>query len=140
MEGIQHAPLCVKKLRYSPPTCCCEGCGQSSPWVWHAQRLVYDPCLEGPVLLWVEAGVYRCAICARYFRAQGPFMQLYSSYTRRVVQTAVDAVLRDGMPIRRVAARMARDFWVRPSEASIRRWYRLVVPLGFSDNWGSVLI
>jgi len=27
--------------------------------------------------------------------------------------------------MRQVPTRMTRDFWVRPSEGSIRRWYRM---------------
>ena len=41
-----------------------------------------------------------------------------------MVSKAVDSVYRDGMAIRRVADRLARDFWVRPSEAMIRSWCR----------------
>jgi transcriptional regulator with XRE-family HTH domain len=36
----------------------------------------------------------------------------------------VEAVYHDGLALRRVAERLARDFWVRPSEAMIRRWCR----------------
>ena len=39
-----------------------------------------------------------------------------------MVQKAVDAVYQDGMAMRRVPERMARDFWVRPSEGMIRQW------------------
>lgn len=35
---------------------------------------------------------------------------------------AVYSVYQDGMALRRVTTRLARDFWVKPSEAMIRRW------------------
>ena len=41
-----------------------------------------------------------------------------------MVAKAVASVYEDGMAFRRVAARLARDFWVRPSEAMIRHWCR----------------
>jgi lambda repressor-like predicted transcriptional regulator/transposase-like protein len=39
-----------------------------------------------------------------------------------VVSKAVHSVYEDGMAFRRVGRRLARDFWVKPSEAMIRRW------------------
>jgi transposase len=39
-----------------------------------------------------------------------------------VVAKAVAAVYQDGMALRCVASRLARDFWVLPSEESIRQW------------------
>jgi transposase len=43
-------------------------------------------------------------------------------YAERVREKAVSSVYEDGMPFRRVTRRLARDFWVEPSEAMIRRW------------------
>jgi hypothetical protein len=39
-----------------------------------------------------------------------------------VVNKAIYSVYKDGMAFRCVARRLARDFWVKPSEAMIRRW------------------
>lgn len=36
----------------------------------------------------------------------------------------MDSVLKDGLPFCRVPDRMARDFWVHPSESSIRLWVK----------------
>jgi transposase-like protein len=76
------------------------------------------------VLLGVVVSVHQCRSCRRYFRAQPPFLRPDAVYTNRVVAKAVEAVYRDGLAFRRVAARLARDFWVQPSEAMIRRWCR----------------
>jgi hypothetical protein len=43
-------------------------------------------------------------------------------YTRRVVQKAVEAVHRDGIALRCVPDRLARDFWVRPDEKMVGLW------------------
>lgn len=45
-------------------------------------------------------------------------------YTNGVVSKAVQSVYADGMAMRRVSARMARDFWVQPSEGAVRSWCR----------------
>jgi len=41
-----------------------------------------------------------------------------------VVRKAIEAVSVDGLALRTVGQRLARDFWVQPSEAIIRRWCR----------------
>lgn len=49
-------------------------------------------------------------------------MRKNAVYTERVRQKAVLSVYEDGMAFRRVGRRLARDFWVEPSEAMVRRW------------------
>ena len=87
-------------------------------------RTAIDIDLDEPVLLGVVVSVHHCRGCQRYFRAQPPFLRPDAIYTHRVVAKAVEAVYHDGLAFRRVAERLARDFWVRPSEAMIRRWCR----------------
>ncbi len=41
-----------------------------------------------------------------------------------MVRKAIEAVSVDGLALRTVGQRLARDFWVQPSEAIIRRWCR----------------
>lgn len=72
----------------------------------------------------MRVSVHHCRACAHYFRAQPPFLRRDACYTQRVVRLAVGAVHEDGMAYRRVSQRLARDFWVQPTEASIRRWCR----------------
>jgi transposase len=52
------------------------------------------------------------------------FLRKNAVYTERVREKAVLSVYEDGMPFRRATRRLARDFWVKPSEAMIRRWCR----------------
>jgi hypothetical protein len=52
------------------------------------------------------------------------FLRPDATYTNRVVEKAIRSVFEDGMPFSRVPERLARDFWVQPSEAIIRRWCR----------------
>jgi hypothetical protein len=74
------------------------------------------------VFLLVTVGVHHCRRCQRHFRAQPPFLRPNTVYTERVRQKTVLSVYEDGMAFRRVTERLARDFWVRPSEAMVRRW------------------
>ena len=92
--------------------------------MWDVTRTAIDIDLDEPVLLGVVVSVHHCRDCQRYFRAQPPFLRPDAIYTHRVVAKAVEAVYHDGLAFRRVAERLARDFWVRPSEATIRRWCR----------------
>jgi hypothetical protein len=87
-----------------------------------ASRTALDIALDGPVVLLVTVSVHHCPACRHYFRAQPPFLRPDATYTNRVVTKAVQAVYHDGMAVRRVARRLARDFWVQPSEGMIRRW------------------
>lgn len=68
--------------------------------------------------------VHRCRSWGHYVRAPPPFLRRDATATDRVVHAAVASVFAEGMPATRVARRLARDFWVRPSEAIIRRWCR----------------
>jgi len=85
-------------------------------------RVAVDIDLNQPVMLAVQVSVHRCRPCGREFRAQPPFLRPDAIYTRRVVQKAVEAVYCDGLAARRVPDRLARDFWVRPSEKMVRLW------------------
>ncbi|MBU0495526.1 MAG: transposase [Chloroflexi bacterium] len=76
------------------------------------------------MLLYITVSVHYCARCDHYFRAAPPFLSRRAIYTHRVVDKAVRSVYEDGMAMRRVSERLARDFWVRPSEGRIRQWCR----------------
>ena len=87
-------------------------------------RVAIDIDLDHPVVLAVEVGVHVCPVCSRMFRAQPPFLRPRAIYTQRVVQKAVEAVYHDGLAMRCVPDRLARDFWVRPDEKMVRLWCR----------------
>ena len=74
------------------------------------------------MLLHVSVSVHRCSPCQHSCRAQPPFLRPDATYPNRVVTKAVQSVYHDGMAVRRVATRLARDFWVQPSEGMLRRW------------------
>jgi len=80
--------------------------------------------LEQPVVLAVVVSVHVCPVCGRMFRAQPPFLRPRAIYTQRVVQKAIEAVYHDGMAMRCVPDRLARDFWVKPAEKMVRLWCR----------------
>ncbi len=122
---VIHQTLChIRQIRYCLPTTACDRCGHAAARVWDTIRTAIDIDLEHPVLLSVTVSVHHCHACQHYFRLQPPFLRPDAIYTNRVVTKAVQSVVQDGMAMRRVPQRLARDFWVQPSEASIRRWYR----------------
>lgn len=100
----------------------CNLCQQPSESVDRAERTAIDLNIDHPTLLHIFVSVHHCSHCDHYFRAQPPFLRTDAIYTNRVVMKAVQSVFEDGMARRRVTDRMARDFWVKPSETSIRNW------------------
>ncbi len=119
------ATLCqVRRVQWSLASAPCDRCHRDAPRMWDVTRTAIDIDLDQPILLAVVVSVHRCRPCRHYFRAQPPFLRPDASYTNRVVQKAVEAVYHDGLAMRCVPARLARDFWVQPSEAMVRRWCR----------------
>jgi transposase len=114
----------VREVAYLLPSLPCDRCQHPAARFSTAERVAIDLDLDHPILLLITVSVHFCSTCRHYFRAQPPFLRPDASYTNRVVATAVAAVYQDGMAMRRVPERLARDFWVRPSEASIRVWCR----------------
>jgi len=122
--SLQAVALSIQEVVFVPAVWPCPQCQEEMPPVWTIERIALDLGLDGPVLLRVRVSVHHCAACGCYRRAQPPFLRPNAVYTNRVVRTAVASVFEDGMARTRVPARMARDFWLRPSEAMIRHWCR----------------
>lgn len=120
--AILSVPCTIRQVRWSHASVACPQCGSSAPRAWDVTRIAIDIDLDQPVVLAVQVSVHRCRSCGREFRAQPPFLRPDAIYTRRVVQKAVEAVYRDGLAARNVPDRLARDFWVRPSEKMVRLW------------------
>ena len=114
----------MREVAYLLPTVPCDRCQQPAGRFSTTERVAIDLDLDRPTLLLIAVSVHFCSTCQHYFRVQPPFLRPDASYTNRVVATAVAAVEQDGMAMRRVPDRLARDFWVQPSEASIRQWCR----------------
>ena len=119
---LNHAQ--IYEINYNLATTLCDRCGQPAAHFTTARRTAIDLDLDRPVLLHLTVSVHHCLACQHYFRAQPPFLRPDAIYTNRVVHKAVQSVYEDGMALRRVSTRLARDFWVRPSEAAIRGWCR----------------
>ncbi len=123
--SIVNQTLCkICEIEYRLATTACDRCGQPSPGFSTAQRTAIDLNLGQPVLLHITVSVHHCGQCHHYFRVQPPFLRPDAIYTNRVVSRTVSSVYQDGMALRRVPARMGRDFWVQPSEGSVRAWCR----------------
>ena len=123
--SINYTPCQIRQVDFLPPLVPCDRCGQDVSRVDVATRTAIDIDLEHPALLAVRVSVHYCPVCHHYFRAQPPFLRPDAIYTRRVVRKAVESVYVDGLAFRTVGQRLARDFWVQPSEAIIRRWCRV---------------
>ena len=122
--AINQTVCQVREVAYLLPTIPCDRCQHPAARFSTAERVAIDLDLDRPTLLLITVSVHFCPNCQHYFRVQPPFLRPDASYTNRVVATAVAAVYQDGMAMRRVPDRLARDFWLRPSEASIRLWCR----------------
>jgi hypothetical protein len=121
---LNHVACQIQQVDFTLAEAPCDRCGARASRVDVARRTAIDIALDHPIVLLVRVSVHRCTACRHYFRAQPPFLRPDAIYTQRVVRKAVEAVYADGMAFRRVGDRLARDFWVRPSEAMIRRWCR----------------
>ena len=116
--------LTVRQVAYTLPWAKCDRCQLPAERVWDAERVAIDIDLDRPVLLLVRVSVHHCPACHHFFRAQPPFLRPDATYTNRLVMKAVQSVRLDGMAMSRVSERMGRDFWAKPSEASIHLWCR----------------
>jgi hypothetical protein len=121
---VRTKPVSFRRVYWSFPFVNCPSCGGDAQRVWDTTRAAVDIDLDQPVVLAVEVSVHVCATCSRMFRAQPPFLRRRAIYTRRVVQKAVEAVYCDGLAMRCVPDRLARDFWVKPDEKMVRVWCR----------------
>ena len=91
-----------------------------------------DASLEGPILIYVQQGVYRCKGCYRSasgrlkgksFRFKLPFTVTRGRYTNRARRIGVDGVKLDGLPFTKMVKRMAREFLLRPARSTLWRWH-----------------
>ena len=115
----------IRQIEYCLPTQPCDLCRRPAGRFTSAARTAIDLDLNAPVLLQVKVSVHHCPDCHHYFRAQPPFLRPRAIYTNRVVNKAVQSVYNDSMAMRCVTGRLARDFWVQPSEGMIRHWCRM---------------
>jgi transposase len=114
----------IREVQYTLPLASCDRCQRPVASFSTANRTAIDLHLEHPVLLQITVSVHYCSACQHYFRAQPPFLRRDAIYTNQVIDKAVQSVYEDAMAMRQVTARMARDFWVQPSEGIIRQWCR----------------
>ena len=121
---IVQTPCQIRQVRWIQPTLPCDRCHHAARRVWDVARTAIDLDLDAPVLLRVVVSVHHCQGCRRHFRAQPPFLRPDALYTNRIVAKAIQAVFADGLAFRRVPERLARDFWVRPTEGMVRAWCR----------------
>ncbi|MGQ9556200.1 MAG: hypothetical protein ACUVWR_19030 [Anaerolineae bacterium] len=116
--------LTVHQVAYTLPWAKGDRCQVPAERVWEAERVAIEIDLDRPVPLLVRVSVHHCPACDHFFRAQPPFLRPDATYANHVVMKAMQSVRLDGMAMSLVSERMGRDFWAKPSEASIRLWCR----------------
>ena len=121
-SSVNLAACQILEVSYNLASTTCDQCQQLASRFTTAERTAIDLNLDHPMLLHITVSVHYCPDCDHYFRAQPPFLRRNAIYTNRVVEKGVQSVYEDGMAMRRVPDRLGRDFWVRPSEGSIRQW------------------
>jgi transposase len=121
-SSVNQTPCQIVEVDYNLRFAPCDECQQRASRFTTTDRTAIDLNLDHPALLHVTVSVHYCPDCDHYFRAQPPFLRRNAVYTNRVVEKAVQSVYEDGMAMRRVPQRLGRDFWVQPSEGSIRLW------------------
>lgn len=133
-DGLAHVRMQVHILDFAPKEDACPYCGE--PAGRHAtvdRGPIVDASLDGPILLLVKQGVYRCRSprcrrgrkAGRYFRKLLPFTVPYGRYTHRARALGINAVKYDEMPFTKVVKRLAREFHFAPARSTAWRWHKL---------------
>src|SRR5947209_177477 len=99
---------------YAPPVCACPTCGAECKRHSTYPRRIKDIGLDGPTLLHVTVGNYRCAACRRFFKPVLPFAGKGKRYTTRAVRKATVSVQEDKTTFTGLSHRLQRDFSIRP--------------------------
>lgn len=122
--SVNQTPCRIRQVNYCWESLPCDRCQRPAERFTTARRTAIDLDLDAPVLLQIVTSVHHCLECQHYFRAQPPFMRPRAIFANRVVDKAVQSVFNDNMALRCAPDRLARDFWVKPSESMIRNWCR----------------
>jgi len=104
----------------------CPHCGGSAYRDKRMARMLHDlgdPRDDRPVDIHIKYSQHFCSRCKKYFNADMSDLALPgSSYTHRVVSTAIRAVVEDGLPYRAASWRLWRDHRVFVPFATIQNW------------------
>lgn len=104
----------------------CPVCDHSAYRDRRMHRVLHDlgdPRSERPVDLRVRFSQHYCSPCKKYFNTDMSDLALPgSSYTHRVVSTAVRLVVEDGLPYRAASWHLWRDHRVFVPFATIQNW------------------
>jgi hypothetical protein len=124
-------------LIIAPESVECLHCRQHVSRRWTAKRYATDLSLSGISLLKITVGVYQCLACKVFFRNCVPFLRKKAKFTNSVVNTAIAAVIEDGMAVGRVPRRMERDFGISLNESTVRFWIATIEPAQSWDSYKS---
>jgi len=87
-------------------------------------RTIRDIGLDGPVVLSVRVGKYRCATCRTIFKHELPFAGKSKRYSTRAVRKATVAVQEDKTTYTALPNRLNRDFSVQPAKSTGWVWFQ----------------
>jgi hypothetical protein len=109
---------------FAPPVRDCPACGAVCKRHSAYTRTVRDISLDGPVVLEVRVGNYKCKACDRFFKPDVPFAAKGKRYTDRAVRKATVGVQQDKLTYTALPQRMERDFAVRPAKSTGWAWFQ----------------
>lgn len=109
---------------FAPPVRECPVCGAVCKRHSAYTRKVRDVSLDGPVVLEVRVGNYKCKACDRFFKPDVPFAAKGKRYTDRAVRKATVAVQQDKTTYTGLPHRMERDYAVRPAKSTGWAWFQ----------------
>jgi hypothetical protein len=101
------------------PTCGAE-CKRHSIYV----RRIKDIGLDGPIVLEIPVGNYRCLDCCKFFKPEVPFASKNKQYTTRAIRKATVAVQQDKTTYTALPNRLERDFAIRPAKSTAWLWFQ----------------
>lgn len=113
----------VKVIDHAPQRSVHATCQTECPRRQRRQRTMVDRGTERPCLLSFTVGLYHCPNCNCHWTLQPPDARPYALYTESVRALGVASIDHDGMPMRRVAHRLERDFGIKPCHTTARQWW-----------------
>mgnify|MGYP000274190276 CR=1 FL=1 len=122
-KQLRLHPFDVKLVQCDPPEALHKNCNTPCKRRQRRTRTLITRHTDVPALLIAAVGVYHCPTCQRHWTSQPPDARPYALYAESVRNLAIDSIDEDGMPMRRVARRLGRDFGLSPHHSTPRQWW-----------------
>lgn len=124
---VEDLPEMIERVDDRTQTkCACPDCKKMCGRTYVRNRKLFDigDLASGrPVRVTLEYSQHRCESCGKYFSVDtGDLAEHKMSYTRRVMNLAILAVVEDRLPYREASWRLWRDHRVFVPFATIQNW------------------